>query len=86
MSAWEFQPRPSGAPSALPLGRFPEGLRYRNREGIVPPENDLGGLRRRPRLGRRRARRALPGKAFTVAAPFAEGLPGGECHARHAPI
>ncbi len=31
---------------------FPEGLRYRNREVITPPENDLGGLRRWPRLCR----------------------------------
>ena len=31
---------------------FPEGLGYRNREGIAPPGNDLDGLRRRPRLCR----------------------------------
>ncbi|MCK5379174.1 MAG: hypothetical protein KAJ78_07205, partial [Acidobacteria bacterium] len=29
---------------------LPEGPRNRNREEIAPPGNDLGGLRRQPRL------------------------------------
>jgi hypothetical protein len=43
---------------------FPEGRHFRIREGIAPPRNDLGGLRRRPRLDCRRRRRGLPGVAL----------------------
>ncbi len=39
---------------------FPQGRRSRNREGIALEGNDLGGLRRWPRLVREGARRALP--------------------------
>ena len=31
---------------------FPEGLGFRNRESVAPPENDLDGLRRWPRFCR----------------------------------
>ena len=40
---------------------FPQGLQSRSREKAALEGKDLGGLRRRPRLDRQRARRALPG-------------------------
>ena len=36
--------------TALPLGRFPEGRHFGSWASLAPPGNDLGGLRRCPRL------------------------------------
>ena len=67
-----------GAASRPRSVHFPEGLGYRNREEIAPPENDLGGLRRWPRLDCRRLSRGEPGQAFFATMPVLGGMPDEE--------
>ncbi len=72
-SAWGLTPIRAPTDRSRSV-HFPEGLGYRNREGIAPPENDLGGLRRWPRLDYRGFRRGLPLMPFPAASPSSGGL------------
>ena len=65
--------------------RFPQGPHLRDRENTALEENDLGGLRHRPRLDCRGSRRGLPGKTLFASLLLSESLPGEESHTRHAP-
>ncbi len=61
----------------------PQGRHCRNWESIALEENDLGGLRRQPRLDCWGARRGLPHTAFPDSKPLSGGLPKGKlCTAR----
>jgi len=57
---------------------FPQGQQSRNRESIALEENDLGDLRRGPRLDCQPYRRGLPHTTFPEAEPLPEGLPEGK--------